>query len=110
MKNSQLKKIEVLVLEKIAVTKEKIIKYTELCKPIPPQNSIGRISRMDAINNKSVTEAALRQAKKEMYALDTIKKKINEKDFGQCIKCRKQIPFERILLVPESIYCVNCAK
>ena len=75
MKNSQLKKIEVLVLEKIAVTKEKIIKYTELCKPIPPQNSIGRISRMDAINNKSVTEAALRQAKKEMYALDTIKKK-----------------------------------
>ena len=75
MKNSQLKKIEVLVLEKIAVTKEKIIKYTELCKPIPPQNSIGRISRMDAINNKSVTEAALRQARKEMYALDTIKKK-----------------------------------
>ena len=75
MKNSQLKKIEVLVLEKIAVTKEKIKKYTELCKPIPPQNSIGRISRMDAINNKSVTEAALRQAKKEMYALDTIKKK-----------------------------------
>ena len=74
MKNSQLKKIEVLVLEKIAITKEKIIKYTELCKPIPPQNSIGRISRMDAINNKSVTEAALRQAKKEMYALDTIKK------------------------------------
>ena len=74
MKNSQLKKIEVLVLEKIAITKEKIIKYTELCKPIPPQNSIGRVSRMDAINNKSVTEAALRQAKKEMYALDTIKK------------------------------------
>ena len=75
MKNSQLKKIEAQVLEKIAITKEKIIKYTELCKPIPPQNSIGRISRMDAINNKSVTEAALRQAKKEMYALDIIKKK-----------------------------------
>ena len=75
MKNSQLKKIEAQVLEKIAITKEKIKKYTELCKPIPPQNSIGRISRMDAINNKSVTEAALRQAKKEMYALDIIKKK-----------------------------------
>ena len=37
--------------------------YKEITKPIAPENAIGRISRMDAINNKSVTEAALRQAK-----------------------------------------------
>lgn len=32
------------------------------CKPIAPDVAIGRISRMDAINNKSVMEASLRNA------------------------------------------------
>ena len=30
--------------------------------PIAPENAIGRVSRMDAINNKSVNEAALKKA------------------------------------------------
>ena len=42
--------------KEIKKTKLQIIKYSELCKPIAPENSIGRISRMDAINNKSVVD------------------------------------------------------
>ena len=35
-------------------TKKDIKGLKEATKPISPENSIGRVSRMDAINNKSV--------------------------------------------------------
>ena len=65
---------------------------------------------MDAINNKSVVEAALREAEKTLFDLKYVKSQINEKDFGLCIKCKTSIPIERILFRPQSKYCVNCAK
>jgi len=55
------------ILEKINLeikkTKEKIVDYTDMAKPISPDDAIGRLSRMDAINNKSVAESALHKAK-----------------------------------------------
>ena len=63
MDKGQLKAVQQKLLNEIEVTQHKITEYTELCKPIAPENAIGRISRMDAINNKSVIEAALRKQK-----------------------------------------------
>ena len=57
------------VQQKLAQLDERIIEYRELTKPIPPENAIGRISRMDAINNKSVNEAALRTAENRLKKL-----------------------------------------
>jgi|SaaInlStandDraft_1057018.scaffolds.fasta_scaffold105464_2 hypothetical protein len=41
-------------------TQKKTAKYTKLCEPIATENSIERMSRRDAINNKCVVESALR--------------------------------------------------
>ena len=60
MEKSQLKSLAKRIKEEIKCTQEKIDTYSNLCKPISPENAIGRVSRMDAINNKSVVEAALR--------------------------------------------------
>ena len=48
----------------------RVLEYRELTKPIPPENAIGRVSRMDAINNRSVNEAALRQVEKQLAGLE----------------------------------------
>jgi len=53
--------------EKIIKLKEDIANLIDLTKPISPDCAIGRVSRMDAINNKSINEAALRQRKKTAY-------------------------------------------
>ena len=102
--------IEARLLEEIKKTKKSILDYKELTKPISPENAIGRISRMDAINNKSVAEAALRQAETKLKNLQLVHANIESKDFGLCQKCRKSIPLGRILLMPQSRYCVNCAR
>ena len=48
--------------KEIKETQEKVEKYRKLSKPISPENAIGRISRMDAINNKSINDRMLRNS------------------------------------------------
>lgn len=101
--------IKELILSEISKTKGLIEEYKEMSGPVAPDDAIGRISRMDAINNKSVTEASLRQAEKKLKSLQRVLSLVGTKDFGICIKCKKLIPTARILVRPESLYCVNCA-
>ena len=110
MDETQLKALQEKLETEIQSTQEKISKYSELCKPIAPENSIGRISRMDAINNKSVVEAALRVAIDKMQQLKTMENKIKDADFGICNKCKQAIPFGRLMIQPHSKFCVICAQ
>ena len=110
MNKEQKKQIEEKLNNEVEDTKTKISKYKELSQPIAPENSIGRVSRMDAINNKSVVEAALREAEEKLVKLLDIQKKITQKDFGGCSKCKNEIPFGRLIFRPESQLCVYCAK
>ena len=102
--------IKQLIHEKILKVEQKVAMYQDMTQPISPENAIGRVSRMDAINSKSVAEAALRQAKQDLKALNNVLLNIDKDDFGNCLKCKTQIPIGRILLKPEIPYCVNCAK
>lgn len=97
------------IITEIEKTEKLILEYKEITRPIKPDCAIGRVSRMDAINNKSVTEAALRQAEEKLNKLKYVLTKIHDADFGLCAKCKKPIPVGRILLMPQSRHCVNCA-
>jgi DnaK suppressor protein len=67
------------VHEEIEKTLKSVEDYKEMTKPISPENAIGRISRMDAINNKGVTEAALRQAENKLKSLNQVLDSLHEK-------------------------------
>jgi RNA polymerase-binding transcription factor len=110
MDSKALKHIQQKIKEEIAKTQGAILNYKELTKPIAPENAIGRISRMDAINNKSVNEAALKKAELKLNNLSIALANINDPDFGLCFKCNNQIPLGRILLMPHTRYCVHCAR
>ena len=95
--------------EEIVKTEKSILDLKELTVPISPENAIGRISRMDAINNKSVNEASLRQAEEKFAKLKRALEKIDDENFGICVRCENPIPIGRIMLMPQAIKCVNCA-
>ena len=69
MTENEIKEVALKISKEILKTEKIIADYKELSKPISPDDAIGRVSRMDAINNKSVTEAALRQAEKKLSGL-----------------------------------------
>lgn len=102
--------VKILIEKEIVKTKDLITEYKELTKPISPENAIGRVSRMDAINNKTINEAALRKQEDKLKKLDYALSKVDDEDFGRCAKCSGEIPLGRILIMPQSIYCVRCAR
>lgn len=101
--------IKEIIAQEIEKTEAQITSYQELTKPVAPDVAIGRVSRMDHINNKSVVESALRQAEEKLRKLNNALSKVDSPEFGICIKCKQLIPMGRILIRPESAYCVQCA-
>jgi DnaK suppressor protein len=96
------------IKEKIVILEAEILELREMTKPIAPDVAIGRISRMDAINNKSVSEASLRNAENKLKALHYALQNIDNPEFGICAKCKQPIPEGRIILMPEKWFCVKC--
>ena len=96
--------------ELLVQLKQDIRDLEEDTQPIAPENAIGRVSRMDAINTKSVAEESLRHAKARQIALLEAKENITHPDFGTCFSCKEAIPFERLLFRPESRRCTQCAR
>ena len=100
------------IKEKIDSEKEKTQKeisdYKELTKPIAPDCAIGRVSRMDAINNKAIYDNALRKAENKLRNLEYVITQLEKSDFGLCAKCNSKIPIQRIIIMPQSRLCVNC--
>ena len=109
MTEQQRIEVKKAIEDSICSTKKDIKGLKEATKPISPENSIGRVSRMDAINNKSVNEAALRSAINRLALLETALERIEREDFGLCVRCKNMIPTQRILLMPQSSLCVYCA-
>jgi len=97
-------------LEKqISSTQKEIEELIELTKPISLDNSIGRLSRMDAINNKTINEKALRDKKKILQKLERAIDRHEDGKLGKCLKCGDEIPFGRLKIMPYTTRCVKCA-
>ena len=93
----------------IALTKKKIVGYEEMSAPVSPDDAIGRVTRMDAINNKAVAEAALRSARRKLDRLQTMQSNLDDPKLGMCKGCGRPIPVPRLLAMPESPFCVRCS-
>lgn len=99
------KKIE----EKIADTLVAIKDLQEATKPMGLDSAIGRVSRMDYINNKSISEGELKKAEVRLRALERWISLYNTDQFGKCSACGQEININRLLLLPESTRCIRCA-
>jgi DnaK suppressor protein len=99
-----------LIDKEIATLNDKITELKDFTEPVSPDNAIGRVSRMDAINNKSIFDASLRNTQQRLMQLQQIKTLKNDNNFGICTGCYQQIPFERLKIRPEIRLCADCLK
>ncbi|MFH2203131.1 MAG: TraR/DksA C4-type zinc finger protein [Elusimicrobiota bacterium] len=109
MNDDERKKFKKKVLAEIKDLKSRLPALKEAAKPVAPDNAVGRISRMDAINEQGVRESALREAKEKLRKLENRLERAADADFGLCSGCRQPIPAARLLYLPESDRCVACA-
>ena len=85
-----------------------IEKLSTLCRPVSPDNAIGRLSRMEAIGEKSIHEASLNEAKIRLEKLELALTRVSTEEYGICLQCEENIPEKRLEIIPESTICVDC--
>ena len=102
--------VKELLHKKKAKLEKDISELEESTRAEAPDSAIGRVSRMDSINNRSVNEATLRKKKLQLLKIGEALKTVDTPGFGLCMRCGKHIPVQRILLMPESKVCVECAR
>jgi DnaK suppressor protein len=60
------------------------------------QTKVGRLSRMDAMQQKEMAEAARRLSSIELQKIEVALEKIESGDYGYCINCDENISEGRI--------------
>ncbi len=79
-------------------------------KPVDlDQQSVGRLSRMDSMQQQSMALAEERRRVFRLRQIDAALKRLDEGDFGICLNCDEPIAVKRLELDPAVSTCIKCA-
>ena len=73
------------------------------------QQSVGRLSRMDAMQMQQMALAADRQRNTRITRVRNALDRMARGDFGYCVACDNEIPHARLEADPSVPFCVACA-
>lgn len=73
------------------------------------QQAVGRLSRMDSMQQQAMAEAQERQRQRDLTRIEMAERRIKDGDYGYCIECDCEIPDGRLAIDPMAEKCVNCA-
>ncbi len=74
------------------------------------QTAVGRLSRMDAIQQQAMALAAERRRQTERRKLLAAIERIDGDDYGICIRCGEEIGDDRLAFDPAITLCKSCMK
>ncbi len=73
------------------------------------QTRVGRLSRMDALQQQAMAKEMQRRRELESKKLDLALERLDEDEFGYCVQCGDRIEPRRLDLDPSVPICVGCA-
>jgi RNA polymerase-binding transcription factor len=73
------------------------------------QQSIGRLSRMDAMQHQAMAQAQQSRRNTEIIRLNAALVRIDEGEFGYCEDCGDDIAMKRLEFDPAASKCITCA-
>ena len=86
-----------------------LTKTEESAEAVSPDKSLGRLSRMEAMQDQQLILEARRRKKMQKVAVLSALQRIENGQFGICIFCGKPIVPERLEVAPESSTCISCS-
>lgn len=73
------------------------------------QDSVGRLSRMDAMQQQAMAQAQERRRAQERTRIGSAIKRLDEGEWGYCATCGEEIAPARLRHDPSVATCVGCA-
>jgi DnaK suppressor protein len=74
------------------------------------QARVGRLSRMDAMQQQAMSQAAARLSAAELQRIKTALVRIENEEYGHCILCEEEIAEKRFRFDPSLLTCTSCAE
>jgi DnaK suppressor protein len=73
------------------------------------QDSVGRLSRMDAMQQQAMAQAEQRRREAERIRIKAALERLDEGEWGWCVTCGEEIAEGRLRNDPSLATCVGCA-
>lgn len=90
------------ILEQIEIKKES-------ARPVElDQARVGRLTRMDAMQQQALAQAGLERLQSELLKIDAALKRIDTNAYGDCKKCGEEIEMELLEVNPALVVCREC--
>lgn len=98
------------LLARLAELEEDARISTEARAPVTlQQDSVGRLSRMDALQQQAMAQATQRRRIAEQRRIRAALVRLDESEWGWCLSCGEQITEARLAHDPSVAQCVACA-
>lgn len=78
--------------------------------PVTLDTSIGRLSRMDAIQSQQMALGLKARQQQQLLRVQNALKSVANGTYGQCRRCKGPIAIERLEAQPDAGFCVGCAE
>jgi DnaK suppressor protein len=72
------------------------------------QTCVGRLSRIEALQNQGMTQGLKERERIQLEQVSDALCRIENGTYGTCRSCMVPIPFERLLVFPETHTCTSC--
>jgi DnaK suppressor protein len=79
-------------------------------KPVDLGESIGRLTRMDALQQQQMALATRDRLRKRLQAVSAAIARLEAGTFGECVDCGESIEPRRLEARPESFFCLPCQR
>jgi DnaK suppressor protein len=76
---------------------------------ISPDAAIGRLSRIDAMQQQEMAKAGVRRHRQRIAALYEVLQQMDDGAYGVCVKCHEEIEYSRLEIAPEVKLCAKCS-
>ncbi len=102
---------EALLKARRAETEALLNSAAESAAPVTlDQTRVGRLSRMDALQQQAMAQETERRRKLDLMRIDAALARIEADDYGWCVTCGEEIPEARLTFDPAAPTRVDCAK
>jgi len=74
------------------------------------QSRVGRLSRMDAMQAQAMNIESQRRRTVTLQRIEAALKRIEDDNFGDCVRCGEEIAPKRLQVDPAMLLCIECAE
>ena len=95
---------------RLAELRDSVEGKSEATAPVQLDTSIGRLSRMDAIQSQQLALGLKARQQQALMRVQNALEAVRKGTYGTCRRCRRPIALERLEVQPDAVVCVQCAE